>query len=64
MSHTYVKPLVVPRFPDLLATGILANLVISCGCGMVLTLGNLIVTIFGRNIALLEECLAGMDRGG
>jgi len=56
---------VVLRLPDWLAAEMLVNQVISCGCGIVPILGDLIVAIFGcnsRNVALLDEYLC--IRGG
>ncbi|KAF9652357.1 hypothetical protein BDM02DRAFT_3109373 [Thelephora ganbajun] len=49
------------ELPDWLATEMLTNQVITCGCGMVPILGDLVVAIFAcssRNVALLEEYLA------
>jgi len=49
------------ELPHWLAAEMLTNQVITCGCGMIPILGDLVVAIFGcnsRNVALLEHYLA------
>lgn len=54
------NPFVASRLPDWLAAKMLANQAITCGCGLVPIIGDLVVAIFAcnsRNVALLEQYL-------